>query len=90
MEDEQFSENRQLLQTFTVHLVKPASPVVELVPQALLTAMLPLAESLLSSIGTESAGFQEVMTVMHTLALSGNGAGHLTLFQAATVWLQIW
>jgi hypothetical protein len=30
------------------------------------------------------------MHVMHTLAVAGNGAGHLQLFKATTDWLQLW
>ncbi|KAH3792742.1 hypothetical protein DPMN_146241 [Dreissena polymorpha] len=89
-DEEQFSENRQLLQTFAHHLIRPGCPAGEDLPRTILTALLPLGEGLLTSLGTEASGFPEVMDVLHTLALVGKGAGHVTLFNAATVWLQLW
>ncbi|XP_052222057.1 E3 ubiquitin-protein ligase UBR4-like isoform X2 [Dreissena polymorpha] len=88
-DEEQFSENRQLLQTFAHHLIRPGCPAGEDLPRTILTALLPLGEGLLTSLGTEASGFPEVMDVLHTLALVGKGAGHVTLFNAATVWLQL-
>jgi E3 ubiquitin-protein ligase UBR4 len=89
-DEEAFAENRQLLQTFTLYLVKANSPIDEAVPHAILQSLLPLAETLISTTTGETSGFSEIMVVMHTLAASGNGSGHLILFQAATSWLKLW
>ncbi|KAL3872340.1 hypothetical protein ACJMK2_040271 [Sinanodonta woodiana] len=86
-EEEVVKENRQLLQTFTMHLVKEKSPVDETVCHAILSALIPLGENLLSNSG-ESGGFPELMVVMDTLAGVGQGTSHTTLFRAATRWLQ--
>lgn len=89
-DEESFSENRQLLQTFTLCIVKTNGPINESVPQAILRSLLPLGETLLTSVSGETGGFPEVMVVMHTLAACGSGSGHMTLFKSATTWLQYW
>ncbi|XP_052789588.1 E3 ubiquitin-protein ligase UBR4-like isoform X2 [Mya arenaria] len=84
-DEEQFAENQKLLQNFSIYLIKSSTRV----RQAILNSLLPLAETLLTSVGAETGGFKELMDIMHMLALTDRGEGHLTLFQAATVWLQI-
>ncbi|XP_069121893.1 E3 ubiquitin-protein ligase UBR4-like isoform X2 [Argopecten irradians] len=80
-------ENRMLLRTVTMYLVKPNSLVSEKVPLSILSSLIPLGEMLLTGSDREMAGFPELMMVMHTLAGAGQGSGHSMLFQAATGWL---
>ncbi|KAL4218587.1 perineurial glial growth [Mactra antiquata] len=88
-DEESFTENRHLLQTFILYVVKTNRPINDVVPQAMLNALLPVGETLLSSINGEISGFPDVMLVMHTLAACGSGSGHVTLFKSATAWLQL-
>ena len=90
MTEEGFQENRLLLQTFALHLVKPTCPVSEHVSRAILKSLLPLGWALLKSVTGETGGFPELMVVMHTLAGAGNGDGHSCLFHAANGWLHDW
>ena len=81
-------ENRMLLRNITIYIVKEKSSVSEKVALAILSAMIPMGEVILSKEKDTSA-FPELMSVMQTLAGAGQGVGHKTLFPAATGWLEI-
>lgn len=42
------------------------------------------------SPASEGIGFSELMVVMAILSGAGSGAGHMELFQATPVWLELW
>ncbi|KAL5019292.1 hypothetical protein ScPMuIL_005014 [Solemya velum] len=88
-EQETLNENHKLLLTFTKNIVKEKSPVGESMAQVMLSALLPMGENLLLAQENGTAGFPELMLVMHSLAGAGQGRSHFTLFQAATTWLEI-
>ncbi|XP_052093919.1 E3 ubiquitin-protein ligase UBR4-like [Mytilus californianus] len=87
-EEKTLRENRMLLRNITIHIVKEKSSVSEKVALAILSAMIPMGEVILSKEKDTSA-FPELMSVMQTLAGAGHGVGHKSLFPAATGWLEI-
>ncbi|XP_067662559.1 E3 ubiquitin-protein ligase UBR4-like [Haliotis asinina] len=82
-------ENRILLQNLTMFIVKEKSPVGQEVAQAVLAALIPMGSPLLKEKDGDMSGFPELMVIMNMLAGAGQGAGHVTLFQAATGWLNL-
>ena len=72
-----------------MHCVTFSSHVGEEVAKAILDALIPMGNQILSP-ASEGIGFAELMVVMATLAGSGSGSGHAALFQAATGWLELW
>ena len=89
-DETKFQENRQLLQSITSYIVKDGSHVGEEVAKSILTALLPLGETILSSTSANGMSFSELLSVMATLAGAGSGAGHVTLVKAACDWLKHW
>ena len=81
-------ENRLLLQSLTAYIVKENSHIGEEVATAILNALIPMGSEMLAPV-SEGIGFAELMVVMATLAGAGSGTGHLSLFRAATGWLQL-
>ncbi|KAJ8300173.1 hypothetical protein KUTeg_021692 [Tegillarca granosa] len=65
------------------------NPVSEKVSLAILQALIPMGERLLSTHNKDKSGFPELMMVMHTLAGAGQGTGHCIEFQAAIGWLDL-
>nr|KAG5693182.1 hypothetical protein BaRGS_014072 [Batillaria attramentaria] len=88
-EDSTVRQNRYLLQSLTLYIVKDTSNMGEEVAMAILNALIPMGGPLLTDGSGDLSGFPELMMVMHTLAVAGNGTGHLQLFQATTKWLDI-
>ena len=89
-DETKFQENRQLLQSITSYIVKDGSHVGEEVAKSILTALLPLGETILSSTSADGMSFSELLSVMATLAGAGSGAGHVTLVKASCDWLKHW
>ncbi|KAK7478490.1 hypothetical protein BaRGS_00030249, partial [Batillaria attramentaria] len=83
-EDSTVRQNRYLLQSLTLYIVKDTSNMGEEVAMAILNALIPMGGPLLTDGSGDLSGFPELMMVMHTLAVAGNGTGHLQLFQATT------
>ena len=77
------SENRNILQSLTVHIVSDYSGINSKVPITILSLLLPIASELLSPSVGNAVGFPELMAVMSGLAAAQDGSGHLTLFPAA-------
>ncbi|XP_050389975.2 E3 ubiquitin-protein ligase UBR4 [Patella vulgata] len=87
-EESNVKENRQLLQTLSMYLVKDKRPASDTVADTILNALLPMCEPLLTKSDKLNT-FSDLMAVMHTLAGTGQGRGHLKLFKEATKWLDI-
>ncbi|XP_076455251.1 E3 ubiquitin-protein ligase UBR4-like isoform X3 [Babylonia areolata] len=87
-EEDTIKQNRHLLHSLTVYIVKDSSRIGEDVAMAVLSALIPMGAPLLKEGGGDLSGFPELMMVMQALALAGK-AGHLVLFQATTEWLQL-
>ncbi|RWS17081.1 E3 ubiquitin-protein ligase UBR4-like protein [Dinothrombium tinctorium] len=80
-------ENRMHLQSLTSYIVKESSPVDEDVALAFLSALLPMANSILSC-SLEITGFPDLMIIMATLAGAGSGIGHLNLIKTVVELLE--
>ncbi|XP_066906272.1 E3 ubiquitin-protein ligase UBR4 [Halyomorpha halys] len=86
---ELFQENQLLLQHLTTYIVKQnsGSDAKEAVALTLLEALVPMATQLL--LVCQGQGFPQLMYVMAILAGAGSAKGHLSLFLAATHWINI-
>ncbi|XP_041369615.1 E3 ubiquitin-protein ligase UBR4-like [Gigantopelta aegis] len=88
-EDRSIKENRMWLRSLTVFIVKEKSLVGEEVSEAILSSLIPMGGPLLSDPEGDISGFQELMVIMRMLAGAGQGQGHVSLFKAATEWIEI-
>ncbi|KAK8723161.1 hypothetical protein OTU49_011870, partial [Cherax quadricarinatus] len=77
----------QLLRTLTAYIITQDTQNAEEVAHGLLKSLVPLGSSLVIDGNEGLASMTHLLSVMSSLASAGSGAGHVTLFRAATQWV---
>ena len=82
-------DNCHLFQCLTKFIVDTSATVPEEVSLSILQCLIPMAGEILYDNSKKSAMFQDIMTVLTTLASAGSGIGHIQLFKACAEWMQV-
>ena len=81
-------ENCHLLHCLTKFIVETSTTVPEEVSLSILSCLIPMAAEILYDNSKKALMFQDMISVLTTLASAGSGIGHVQLFRACAEWMQ--